>query len=160
MSNLKEISDKWLNKQVKGLGDNYDQLGLKASGKWKKSLEPFYSDKSNRISLGVKGEHYSEYLENGRRPNEKNTPKNWRGWATWATSDKFEGGGFISKWAKDKGIGGNAFGIAYNIAKNGWYNKGGLVSNVINKKAIDELAENLSLHFIESVSSDIRNILK
>ena len=160
---LKETFESWLNKIQSGLVESYISKGLKASGEWEKSLEQFYSKEGGKFTFGIKANDYSEYMQNGRRPNKKQGHENLVKWAYWATNEEFSTGGFISKWARVKGLSGNPFGIAYNIAKEGikvpnTHNVGGLVTDVVNDESIKELSDSLTLFFVNKIRSDLRQI--
>ena len=160
---LKETFKDWLDKARRGLVESYISKGLKASGDWEESLEQFYSKEGSKFVFGIKANNYSEYMQNGRRKNKKQGHENLVKWAYWATNEEFSTGGFISKWARVKGLSGNPFGIAYNIAKKGikvpnTHNVGGLVTDVVNDESIKELSDSLTLFFVDKMRSDLRKV--
>ena len=151
----KEIIDNWLAEVQKDLIKNYERLNLKASGRWAKSLEPFTETEKDKIRLGISGENYTEFLE---KPGRKPTSKSKRGKLY----------GIIRKWIDDKGIspkGGIsknslAFLIARKIDEKGIkvpnkFNKGGLVSDVVTSKRVNDLIDSLSLFFQGELKSEL-----
>jgi len=153
-----QIIDKWLKGIKTDLAKAYEQT--KASGAMIKSLKAFNNKKGYTTSAGVKGNDYSYWLENGRKPNKKKSHEDLVKWAYWATNKKLSGGGFIAKWVEDKRINYNAFGVAYNIAKNGIkvpnkYNKGKIVEDVLTDKKVNKLMTDLSYNEVLKIKSDI-----
>jgi len=153
---MEEIINNWLTQLETDLIKNYDRLGLRASGRWAKSLDKFIDNKNNKISLGIKGERYTGALEYGRK---KTT-------STQASSPTLREQ--IRKWIDDKGITPKdkiskdslAYLIARKIHKEGIkvpnkYNAGGLVTDVITKKRIQELNKAIGLNLIATFKSDI-----
>lgn len=157
MSKVDDISKKWLQDTQKDLIDNYNRLGLRASGKWANSLKTEYKNKVTSINLIITGEDYTEQLENGRRPNQNQTPEALKKWVGWAGST------FLAKWVKDKGLSLSPFAVAWKIAREGWKvpnknNAGGLVTDVVNKENTNKLIQDLGQAYIDTVFSDIRNV--
>ncbi len=148
------ILDKWLDDTRVDLVKNYIDMGLRASGNWAAELETKIESKNGKLKGFIIGESYTQQLENGRRPNVFNSPKDLKAFAGWAGST------FIKKWVEDKGLDLNPFAVAYKIGKEGWkvpnrYNKGGLVTDVITKKRIQELSDSLGLAMVDGFKSDI-----
>ena len=153
------IINNWLKETQTDLIRNYDKLGLRASGKWADSLEIFYNQNQGNIKAGILGESYTEQLENGRRPNQKSSEEDIRKWVGWA------GNTIIKKWVEDKGLNINPFAVAYKIAREGWkvpnkHNKGGLVTDVVTDKRIEELNQKLALFYVGEIRSDIIKAFK
>jgi hypothetical protein len=137
---------------------NYDKLGLRASGKWANELENFYNETGTGYRFGILGAQYTDVLQNGRRKNTKQTKESLRAWVGWAGST------FLKDWVEQKGIQVSPFAVAWKIAREGVkvpnaFNSGGLVSDVINDEAIEKFAEIIRFSIIESVSSDVKNVL-
>jgi len=153
------ISD-WLVDTESALIDNYNKLGLRASGSWAESLESFQEGGvSQGVRLGIKGKDYTEYIENGRRPNKDTDPKALKAWVGWAGST------FLKDWVRDKGIAANPYAVAWKIALKGWsvpnnYNAGGLVSDVLADGRMRDLNKQLSISIISEAKSKIINSLK
>jgi len=158
MSALEQKINDALESVKKDLVDSYQSKGLRASGNWEQELESFCQINSDNYRFGILGASYSEQLENGRLPNKNQTPDGLKAWVGWAGST------FLKQWVKDKNIDASPFAIAWKIAREGVkvpnsFNKGGLVSDVINEKTINRFTEIISFDQIESLKSDIRNIL-
>ena len=154
---LKETFESWLNKIQSGLVESYISKGLNASGEWEKSLEQFYSKSESKFTFGIKANDYSEYMQNGRRPNKKQSPEDIKKWVGWAGST------FLKKWVQDKGLSVSPFAVAHKIAKEGikvpnTHNVGGLVTDVVNDESIKELSDSLTLFFVEKIRSDLRKV--
>ena len=133
----------------------YDELGMRASGKWADSLAVEVTD----LTGVLKGLNYSEQLESGR--------------------GKTESGGdgsvlkAIEEWIDDKGIkpleeklsiSSLAYLIARKIHREGYDRKehGGLelVSSVITPERIQRIIDRVSEFNVNSFVSDIENIFK
>jgi len=154
MSSARTIIDNWLNGVERDLIGNYNRLGLKASGQWEQTLQQFVSTTNQGFTIGIKGQDYTEQLENGRRPNQNQSPEALKAWVGWAGST------FLAGWVKDKGIDISPYAVAWGIARNGWvvpnqYNAGGLVSDVVTVKRISELNNELVLFRVGELRSDI-----
>ena len=156
---VEEIVNKWLSDIEKDLVSNYDKLGLRASGDWAKSLEPFTEISPGKIRLGMLGHNYTQWIENGRGPNKDQSEKGLKAWVGWAGST------FLKKWVEDKQLNINPFAVAWKIAREGWEvpnpnNAGGLVSDVVTRKRLIELNRSLMLSLIENFKSEIIKDLK
>lgn len=149
----KVVLDKWGQKIVDDLRISIKNKGLTASGKSARSLS--YASTDTRLQ--VFGEDYLEQLQIGRRP----TQQNLRGRLY----------GVIMQWIKDKGIhrqGISDKSLAYLIARKidregikvpNRYNKGGVLSDVINPELFKQIEEDLGIFFINKTRSDIMNLL-
>jgi len=151
---MDQVLSIWLEDKRKALIANYDRLGLRASGQWAESLEPFQEISDRKIKAGMLGEDYTYYLENGRGPNKDQSDDAIQAWVGWAGST------FLAKWVEDKGINASPYAIAYKIAKSGWKvpnanNAGGLVSDIINPESIEKLNRELLQKIVTSFQSDI-----
>lgn len=154
MSQQSEIIRVWLAETKGQLINNYLSLGLKASGKWADSLEPFQNETSNGYNLGMLGQDYTEYLEQGRPPNENQGEEALKAWVGWAGST------FIAQWVKDKNININPFAVAWKIARKGWSvpnsnNAGGLVTDIVTNEWVSVLSGRLAGASISDLKSDI-----
>jgi hypothetical protein len=158
------ILEKWTLEKQDGLVTNYKRLKLKASGKWERSLRNEVTEKSGVLKATIFGMDYTEFMENGRRRNgvlnpANGTPEAIKKWVGWAGST------FLKQWVIDKGLVISPFAVAWKIARKGInvpnrYNTGGLVSDVINKAALQDLGSRLIEAKVESFTSEIRKILK
>lgn len=157
----------WLIKIQKELILNYDKLGLRASGDWEKSLEPFTEKKEGKVKdidsgvykIGIIGNTYTGGLEFGRRANKNQKDEKIHAWVGWAGST------FLKKWVKDKGINLNPYAVAYKIARYGWkvpnpFNKGGLVSDVLTENNFDDLLSSIGNTYIANFKSLLVNLIE
>jgi hypothetical protein len=156
---VEEIINKWLGEVEDELVINYDRLGLRASGRWAKSLEPFQRREGGTIKLGILGENYTDYIENGRGPNKDQTEEGLKAWVGWAGST------FLDQWVKDKQVNLNPFAVAWKKAREGWevpnkHNAGGLVSDVVTRKKMGELNRSLVFSLVQDFKSAIIKELK
>src|SRR5690606_24255680 len=83
----------------------FRELGMPASGEWEQNVQA----RSNEIW----GRDYTEYLVQGRPPNEARGHEALAKWAVWA------GNTFIKDWAIAKGVNIDPIAIAYKIAREG-----------------------------------------
>jgi hypothetical protein len=105
---------------------------MPASGKWEAELEA----RGNQIW----GMDYTEYLVNGRPPNNDQDLDAIKRWAVWA------GNTFIKDWAQAKGVNIPPIAIAYKIARDGtdWYPEGSdLLEVLYSQEVIDYINEEL-----------------
>jgi len=155
----KVVLDKWLQGTITDLVDNYRRMGLRASGKWEQTIHATVVVEGENTRARILAQHYSEYMQNGRRRNSVQTPDAIRRWVGWAGST------FLKKWVEDKGIAANPFAVAQKIAREGIrvpnrYNAGDVVAKVINAQRIQQLAELVKPDTIEFARSEIRKILR
>lgn len=148
------IIDNWLGKVESDLKDNYNRLGLKASGLWEQSLQQFVDVTNDGYTIGIKGQDYTEQLENGRRPNRNQSPEAIKAWVGWAGST------ILAEWVQNKGLNLNPYAVAWGIARNGWTvpnpnNAGGLVSDVVTTERVSQLNKELVLFYVDELRSDI-----
>ena len=154
-----QIYAKYINKLKKQLVDEYDNLGLRASGRYEKEIEEIL--KLDNIKLF--GVFYSYFMEFGRGPNKN--PEDYKKLAP-AIYDWIEQKDGLPAFFKQnqKSM---SFAIAYNIANYGIkvpnkYNKGQVISKVIEKFVNEEIPNMLSeLELIEvnRIESDFVNDL-
>lgn len=147
---MKQLSD-FLDELISELKTNYNQLGLKASGRWEKELEQKVEVTSAGYKGSILGMDYTYWLENGRGK----------------TSEGKKGRlyGLILKWVEQKGIQvENKKSFAYLVARKidregikvpNQFNAGGLVSNVITDQKILGFTKRLSTYFLESARSEV-----
>lgn len=152
-SKITEVLEKGKNDLIK----SYSSKGLRASGKFERSLETFFNENNNGFSFGILGANYADIMQNGRLPNRnKDSIRKFVGWA---------GSTFLKDWVKDKGLTVSPFAVAWKIAREGIkvpnrFNPGGVISDVINDSFVEEFKQIIKFYQIESVKSDVRNILK
>ena len=128
----------------------HNELGMKASGNWRDSLNV----EAKGLTAAIYGENYTEQLVEGRAPG------------------KFPPIAAITQWIEDKGItpfdsisiSSLAFLIARKIAKSGtqYYQDGGteLVSAVITPQRIQQIIDNVSEFSINNFYSQITKVLE
>ena len=156
MSKVLDDINKELDKLQEDLVKNYDKLGLRASGKWANELESFSNESGKGYHFGILGARYTGAIEGGRKPNRNQ--KDIRAFVGWAGST------FLKQWVKDKGLTISPFAVAWKIAREGvrvpnQYNKGGVLSDVLNAKTIEPFMEIIKFAHIEELRSDVKNIL-
>lgn len=157
---IKEIIDTWLEEVRKDLIKNYDRLGLRASGKWAKTLEPESNIKDDNIKASMLGQQYTGALEEpGRKPSKNNQGGKLRiAIRQWIDDKRIRPKGGISKDSL-------AFLITRKIHEEGIkvpnkYNKGGLVSDVVTKEKIQELIDKLGLFYQAELRSSLIKTLQ
>lgn len=110
-----QISEELYLNVLQGVIDNFlkpkfIELGMNASGEWLNTIQP-------RIVEGrgeIWGMDYTYWLNNGRGPNQDQSPEALKAWAY------YYGINVIQPWAQSKGIVfDNPIAIAYSIAKKG-----------------------------------------
>lgn len=131
----------------------YNELGMKASGDWERSLNAIINITVTTFSAIIRGNHYTEYLTKGREP-----------------------GGFpphdvIRKWIDDKGITPKdnitkdqlAFLIARKIAREGteYFKQGGtdLIDSVITPERIRKIVDALGVALTANLEFEVNEIL-
>ena len=153
MTNIEIISE-WQSNFQNDLVKKYNDLGLRASGRWEKSLRHELKITEKGYELIQYGEHYTYQLENGRR------------------AGKFPPIKAIEQWVKDKGIIATdisqeslIFLISRKIANEGikipnQYNKGGLISDVFTKNRVDLLISSIKNSKLHEMKSNVLKSVK
>ena len=154
---IDKIINDWLGDLQTGLVENYNKLGLKASGKWEQSLEQFKRGAPTGYEIGIKGMRYTGAMLYGRKPNADQGPEALRKWAGWAGST------FIAQWVKDKGINANPYAVAYGIARKGTkvpnkHNTGTLISDVLTEERISTLSKAMLGYYIKDFAVRTRKM--
>ena len=127
----------------------FQELGMNASGEWEATVEA----RGNEIW----GRDYTQYLTEGRPPNENQEPDALRRWAVWAGST------FIKDWANDKGISAPPIAIAYKIARDGtdYYPEGTDLLEVLNSKEVESfIAKELGRLVVVRVEEQFKRAFK
>ena len=149
-----EIISEWQTNFQYDLVKKYNDLELRASGRWEKSLRHELKITENGYELIQYGEHYTYQLENGRR------------------AGKFPPIQAIDEWVKQKGIVATdipqkslIYLISRKIAQTGIqvpndYNTGGLISDVFTKKRVDLLIDSIKNTKLREMKSDVLNSIK
>ena len=153
MTNIEIISE-WQSNFQNDLVKKYNELGLRASGKWERSLRHEIKGTGKGYEVIQYGEHYTYQLENGRR------------------AGKFPPIQAIEEWVKQKGIVATdisqkslIFLISRKIANEGikipnQYNKGGLISDVFTKNRVDLLISSIKNSKLHEMKSNVLKSVK
>jgi len=144
-----DVAEIELQKVVKDLKDNYHKLGLKASGEYEEALWGEIKKNGDVTELIVWGAPHGHYMEHGR------------GKTTNA------GGGvplidLIKEWIRVKGLTLNPYAVTKKIHNEGIkvpnkYNRGKVISDVINNDRIREIKDKVSSGIIEKAYSNVLN---
>jgi len=139
----------YFDKTLKDLIDNYDRLGLRASGRYAKELKSVVTASGTKISAQITGPIESYFMEHGRGPNKVQTLGAVRSL-----------GKILEQWVKDKGIDVNPYAAAWKIVHEGIrvpnpHNPGGVISDVINDDWFKELIDLIRPDIIKSIQSDV-----
>lgn len=127
----------------------FRELGMNASGEWENSIEV----RGNEIW----GRDYTQYLVEGRTPNNNQDPEALRSWAVWAGST------FIKDWANNKGVNINPIAIAYKIGREGteYYPQGTDLLEVLSSKEVEQfISDELSRFIIVKVQEEFKRAFK
>jgi hypothetical protein len=144
MTTIQAINN-WTPKLEKALVDSYIKEGLKASGRWEKSLHTTVLTTATGYKITSYAANHHEYMVNGRHPNKKKTDAEILKFAKWAGST------FIKDWVRDKGLNLNPYAVAYNIGKNGFNPR---AADFVEKAITPSLLSDLT----KAAASDITNI--
>ena len=142
---VKEYGDK----AVKDLIDNYNKLGLRASGRYARELKSVVTTSGTKTNLTITGPIEAYFMEHGRAPNkvqDHQAVKNL-GW-------------YLQQWVADKGIDVNPYAAAHKIVYQGItvpnpHNRGGVISDIINDQWFAELNKVIGLDVITRIESDV-----
>jgi len=132
-----------LDKVSKELTEKYDQLGMRASGRWESEKEVTVKESGTRLTGIILGSDYTRYLQFGRKPG------------------RFPPIDSIEQWIKDKRITSDipirslAFLIARKIAREGtrYFQQGGtnMIDSIITPERIDEIISKVGLIDVEGI---------
>jgi len=149
------VIDKWLAEAKADLKSNYKTVMGHDSETWRNSLETTNVRDGNIIKVRILGAYYTYWLEHGRNPTTTKTAGN-------PTLREI-----IEKWILKKGIGNKDISVkslAYIIARKihekgikvpNAHNKGGIITNIINKKRIELLINMLEKSYSIEIKSDL-----
>lgn len=151
----RQLYYKYLEKLRVKLIQKYDELGLRASGKYERNLDA--SVKGNKLIMF--GSNHSQFMEQGRRPGGFPPRKAIEDWI-----DNKQGIPKVFKEKKKQ----FAFIIARKIAQEGIkvpneFNKGKVISEVVEEflaSDIYDMLDELKLEWNKQIHSDIINVLK
>jgi hypothetical protein len=157
VSELSELIKSEFDQTSMDLIKQYQSLGLRASGGYERSLESRVTEQGENINAVIMGAHYVRYMEEGRGPNKRQD----RGMIAFIYVKLLE-------WIKVKGVTDiNPWMAARKIVREGIkvpnrFNKGGVISGVINKKWMDDLNDKIfdlqNVTIIDEITSDLQSI--
>jgi len=157
VSKLSELIESEFDQTSKDLAAQYRSLGLRASGEYERSLESRVTEQGENINAVIMGAHYARYMEEGRGPNKRQD----RGMIAFIYVKLLE-------WMKVKGVTDiNPWMAARKIVREGIkvpnrFNKGGVISGVINEQWMDDLNDKIfdlqNEAFMEVLTSDLQSI--
>lgn len=151
----KQIFKIEFDKLMKDIGNEYERLGMRATGDFKEGLEVRVTSETGKL-LGLP---YALQLEEGRKKGKRPPIE------------------VIKKWILDKGIVNNikgdisvsslAFIIARKIGKQGWKREGfggvNLISNVVTDKRmqdiINKIGQSLTLSFVSKLEKEFKTVI-
>ncbi len=142
---VKEYGDK----AVKDLIDNYNKLGLRASGRYARELKSVVTTSGTKTNLKITGPIEAIFMEQGRGPNKVQSHQAVKnlGW-------------YLQQWVADKGIDVNPYAAAHKIVYQGITvpnpnNPGGVISDIINNQWFAELNKVIGFDVITRIESDV-----
>jgi hypothetical protein len=150
MKTNKEVLKEFLDNQLKkDLIESYDRLKLRASGKWADSLESFINETDSGVNFGMIGQHYSWFMQKGRKRNKLQSEDDINKFIRWAGST------FLKKWVEDKELLISPYYVAWKIATKGItvpnrYNKGTLL-NFVTKDYFSDIVKKTYLTEIKDL---------
>jgi hypothetical protein len=158
MNELKEKMLAWMAQAKDDLINNYNRMGLRASGKFARELEPIVSDGPLSVRAYMLSAPHAFFMENGRRPTRNQGNGNLRE--------------LIRAWIDNKGIiprGISKDSLAYIITRKihkegikvpNQYNSGGVISNVITNERINKLVKEITPIFSSYVKSETIKVFR
>lgn len=162
---MREIYYKYLDRLKGRLIKKYDKLGLRASGKYEKSLEAEVTRGISKDRLIMYGEHYAYFMEHGRGPTAHNAKAGKKGKRL---KDKIKEWLMVKFGKSEKEAKEGAFPISQKIHEEGIkvpneYNAGNVISDPINefmKEDVPQMLDEIGAEQVASIRSDILEILK
>ena len=136
----------------------YNALGLPASRRFEKELEPTAEDSPFRKHIVVYGSAYSGAMISGRAKNTNQSPEAIKAFVGWA------GNTWAKQWVEDKGLTISPFAVAYKIARQGVtvpnpHNSGALLDTALPQELINEYVNSLVMAKVSELRSDVANVL-
>jgi len=149
MPRTTEILVEYFDTTIKDLIRSYEQKGLRASGKYAKSLKRDIRTTGTKTVAKITGASHIWYLQHGRGPNRDQSASQARSL-----------GKILEQWVLDKGIDVNPYAAAWKIVREGIqvpnrFNPGDVVSDVINSEWLQEVADLLHFDVIETATSQV-----
>ena len=149
MKNILDLVTEEMNVTKDLIAKSYNAKGLRASGKFERSLEVKIEQTDRSIKAKILGAYHTQFLQNGRGPNKEQTAKQARGL-----------GKILEQWVKDKGISVNPYAAAWKIVREGIkvpnaHNDGKFIDDVINESWLKQFSDKIRIAQIENIKSDI-----
>lgn len=154
---ITDTVNNWTKDTLKALNDNYNRLGLRASGNWSQELDSNQRITDQEINIQILAPRYTGALVDGRSPNRNQSPDSIRAFVGWA------GNTWLKDWVESKGVAASPFAVAYKIAREGIKvpnanNPGTLLSDVFTQERIKDLVQSVGNVVSVKLKSDIKNI--
>ena len=149
MKNILDLVTEEMNVTKDLIAKSYNAKGLKASGKFERSLEVKIEQTSDGIKAKILGAYHTQFMQNGRRPNKKQT----KGQIYFLYK-------ILEQWAIDKGISINPYMAAKKTVYEGIKvpnpkNDGKFIDDVINESWLKQFSDKIRIAQIENIKSDI-----
>jgi len=149
-----EIAKQWIFDAQQRIVKQYNDLGLKASGKFEKEIENSIEVVPQGLQMVVLGVPYSGIMITGRSANSDQSKEGLRKFVGWA------GNTILKDWVNDKGLSISPFAVAYSIAKKGilvpnQYNSGALLDTAATDEDLNELGRAIGTAKIIEIRSDV-----
>ena len=146
---IAEKVETYFNQTLKDLIENYDRLGLRASGRYANELKVIITKSGTKINAKITGPIESYFMQQGRGPNKDRSMRSVRAL-----------GHILEQWVADKGIAVNPYAAAHKIVNEGIkvpnpFNPGGVISDIINDEWFDDLNDLLKYDIIADIKSDV-----
>lgn len=123
----------------------FRELGMPASGEWEQNVHA----RTNEIW----GRDYTEYLVQGRPPNQDQSPERMKAWVGWAGST------ILKDWVQAKGLNINPYAVAWKIAREGteYYPEGTDLLEVLESQEVtDYIAKEIGTLLIAQFQTEFR----
>lgn len=158
---MSELSDKintWMLEIKNDLINNYNRMGLRASGKFARDLEPIVSEGQLSVKAYMLSAKHAYFMENGRgatkNPGNGNLREIIRAW--------IDNKGIVPRLISKDSL---AFLITRKIHNEGIkvpnkYNSGGVISNVITNERIENLIQEIKPIFSKNIKSETIKVFK
>ena len=150
MSQAADICNAYLKDTINDLIKNYEEKGLRASGRYAKGLTYKVEDTGDKLTAVIMSEGHALFMQQGRKPNKIQTMKQVRSL-----------GKILEQWVKDKGIYVNPYAAAYKIVHKGIdvpnsFNEGGVIDDIITEEWYRGLIEKLSNWHIQVITDEVK----
>lgn len=151
---VEEIARQWIEDAQQRIVKQYNDLGLKASGKFERDIENKVEVVPQGLQMVVLGVPYSGIMVSGRNANSDQSKEGLRKFVGWAGST------ILKDWVNDKGLSISPFAVAYKIAKKGilvpnQYNSGALLDTAATDEDLNELGRMIGREKISEIRRDV-----